>query len=75
MLSNSLSRDCFKYLINIINSFPAVDLKQVPGEPIGSRDDSALVVLDGTWAQAKGIFANNPKLHHLKQVSLTYNVV
>ena len=46
----------------------AVDLKQVPGEPVGSRDDGALIVLDGTWSQAKGIFSSNPKLHKLKQV-------
>ena len=46
----------------------AVDLKQVPGVPVGSCDHSALIVLDGTWSQAKGIFANNPQLHHVKQV-------
>ena len=46
----------------------AVDLKHVPGEPIGSSDAAALIVLDGTWAQAKGMFTSNPKLHHIKQV-------
>ena len=47
----------------------ALDLRDIPREPIGStNDNAALIVLDGTWAQAKGMFSSNPKLHHIKQV-------
>lgn len=32
-----------------------------------------LVLLDGTWPQAKAIYASSPILHHLKQVKLLSN--
>ena len=49
----------------------AVDLEEVPGKPVGSCDDAALIVIDGTWAQAKAMFTCNTKLHHIKQVGVS----
>ncbi|RZC32850.1 DTW domain containing protein [Asbolus verrucosus] len=34
-----------------------------------------LVIIDGTWPQAKSIFASNPILHNVKQVKLVTNTV
>ena len=48
--------------------FTAVDVRSLPKEPIGKCDDSAVLVLDGTWAQAKSMFKQNPFLHQVKQV-------
>lgn len=31
-----------------------------------------LVLIDGTWPQAKGIYNNTPLLHNMKQVILIY---
>ena len=49
----------------------AVNVTQLPQLPVGEDDNAALFVLDGTWAQAKSIFAQNPILHSIRQVSKT----
>lgn len=48
----------------------AVDIASVPQKPIGYHDNAALIVIDGTWAQAKGIFTQNPQLHEVRQIQL-----
>ncbi len=49
-------------------AWAAVDLHQLPPEPVGLEDDAALIVLDGTWAQAKTLYSQNPILQNLRQV-------
>ena len=42
---------------------------------MGVADDgAALIVLDGTWAQAKGIFTQNPRLHSVRQVGTSTQI-
>ena len=47
----------------------AVDLCNLPQQPL-STGGAALVVIDGTWSQARGLFAHNEFLHKLRQVGL-----
>lgn len=49
----------------------AIDLSTLPRKPIGRDDGSAVIVLDGTWAQTKSMFAQNPYLHHIRNVQLS----
>lgn len=47
----------------------AVDLKEIAES--GNSEQYTLILLDGTWAQAKGMYAHNKFLHTIKQVQLT----
>ena len=51
----------------------AVDLTQLPQVPVGVCDGAAMIVLDGTWAQAKSMLANNVRLHHVRQVCQSHS--
>ena len=49
--------------------YVAVDLCSLPQRPI-CTNGAALIVIDGTWSQARGLFTHNEFLHTLQQVSL-----
>lgn len=51
----------------------AIDLNNLASSK--KHDSYNLVLLDGTWPQAKAIYASNPILHSLKQVKLLSDVV
>ncbi|ELT93859.1 hypothetical protein CAPTEDRAFT_180007 [Capitella teleta] len=58
---------------NTILVFPgpkALDLNDY-AETCRSDQNVNLIMLDGTWAQAKGIYNKSPFLHHLTQVQLS----
>ena len=46
----------------------AVDLFSLPQQPLCAHG-AALIVIDGTWSQAKGLFYHNDFLHKLRQVA------
>ena len=47
----------------------AAPIQSLPlSSSIGKDDDSALIVLDGTWAQTRSMYSQNSFLHSLKQV-------
>lgn len=48
----------------------AVDLCSLPQQPL-CADDAALIVIDGTWSQARGLFYHNEFLHKLRQTKLS----
>ena len=53
----------------------AVEHTSIPQEPLGvTGDGAALIVLDGTWAQARSIFTQNPRLHSVRQVCVFANI-
>ena len=49
----------------------AIDLCSLPQQPL-CADGAALIVIDGTWSQARGLFYHNEFLHKLKQVGSVY---
>lgn len=49
----------------------ALELHALPRRPIGGSDGAAVIVIDGTWSQAKSIFNRSRALGAVKQVQLT----
>lgn len=63
-------------LENTILLYPskkAVDIKDLQSGPLSGCYN--LILIDGTWPQAKAIYASSPMLHNLKQVKLVYTGV
>lgn len=61
----------YRYTLYCITIYIAVDFKTLPRQPIGKDNDAAIIVLDGTWAQAKSMLHQNSYLSQVKQVSLS----
>lgn len=61
------------YIIIAHTSRTASDVSSLPRHPIGIGDDAAVIVIDGTWSQAKGLYSQNPRLHDAVQVSLIHD--
>lgn len=54
---------------NSLLLYPSKD--SIPIEQINACDGPFnLLLLDGTWPQAKGMYASSPRLHHMRQVRL-----
>eukprot|EP00731_Ephydatia_muelleri_P016731 Em0009g1155a len=49
----------------------ALKLCTLPRRPIGASDGAAVIVIDGTWSQAKSIFNQSRALGSVRQVQLT----
>ena len=46
----------------------ALELRTLPRRPIGASDGAAVIVIDGTWSQAKSIFNQSRALGSVRQV-------
>ena len=57
-------------LIFFIFTFSAILIEDYKVE--NGLGDINLIVVDGTWKEAKGIYFNFPKLHNLKKVRFVY---
>lgn len=54
---------------NTLLLYPSKD--SIPIEQLDPCDGPFnLILLDGTWPQAKGMYASSPRLHHMQQVRL-----
>lgn len=51
----------------------AQDISELQPLSENSSDHFNIVLIDGTWPQAKTIFNNSPMLHNLKRVSFFLN--
>ena len=65
--SNSISLDEFKR--TIISQNEEKENKVTTSDADYKKDKFHVIVIDGTWPQASGIFFTNQQLHKLKQVT------
>ncbi len=66
------SSQFIKYVMSIC--YTAVDVQSLP--PARHHDTPpTVIVLDGTWAQAKGMYHHNPQFKRLTQIVLAGNTV
>lgn len=67
-IRGSLETHCMSTVKVFSVSFLANDISNLPRQPIGLHDDAALIAIDGTWSQSKGLYYHNPRLHDAPQV-------
>lgn len=55
--------------------YPSPDAVEIKSLKHDSEESHNIIIIDGTWPQAKAIYASNPILHSIKQIKLITNGV
>lgn len=73
-IENGISLESIMSANNSLVLYPSKD--SIPIEQLSPSDGPFnLILLDGTWPQAKGMYASSPRLHSMKQVRLVMSRV